>query len=248
MAEYVFNKNTLLYSSLGFESAERFAEALFEVGSGFLSKSDLPQALKWLGRAHDTVASLPIDHLSREGVELRIAVSQAVVQAQLKTSTPESVTAAESLISCLEHEIGDRPVILLMRLELLQKIPGETFDVDAFVSLLRRMVRAFVSNEGVLNLILYYMKELSHNHYLRAFPVLDEFLLTKLIGTERQSWAEKAVVTRIWMTTSHSDNVQAVTELSKLLGDLVENDLILGPDAAMAGQSVRAQPCAPLGH
>lgn len=240
VADFIFANAEPQLPSLQVDPAERLAETLYEVGRGFLLRKDLSQSSKWLGRALAVVDSRPMDQLSREGVELRISIVQGIVEGLLQMNTDDSLRQVDGLISCLENDIGDRPVVLLMRLELIQQVPQEAFDPDMYALVLKRMVRAFISKEASFKLILLHIKRLGQRSYYQARAILDGFLETKLLGAERHAWAEKGVITRIWMTTAHSDDINEATELRKLFDTLIDGGMILGPEAAMAGQSVSA--------
>lgn len=180
-----------------------------------------------------------MDQLSREGAELRIAITQALVQVHLQSGTPEALSHADSLVAHLEQECGDRAVVLLMRLELLQCGPLETFDTEVYAKLLRRLGNSLVSNDKTFALILYHVKQLSERNYRQACQVLDALLNEKLKAPEKHSWLEKAVITRIFMAVQNESRGQDSLDLSKVLHELADDHCVLGPEAAMAGQSVR---------
>ncbi|KAM5343083.1 hypothetical protein ACJ41O_014049 [Fusarium nematophilum] len=123
-------------------SAEQLADTFEHIGSSLSSKGDHNAALKWLRRAHTVISAQEIERLSTGGLELRMSIYHDLIQTLLEMGSPENVEEADNLVSYVESEIGDKPLILHWRLEVLQKSPGEVFDTNACASILRRMVRS----------------------------------------------------------------------------------------------------------
>lgn len=214
---------------------EKIADGLFHVGKGLLDKQDYPMADKWLHRAWEVINSQQLQVMSRDAVELRIAVMQALVSALLGTQTVESVQEAKNLVDYVESEIGDQAVILLLHLEILSKSPDEAFDAEAYADILRRMVLSFRPSENTFKLIVH------HTHVLHAkspslgCSLLENFL-SLLIKNGSSEWVEKVIIMRVHMAASHRDFEGTVDDARKAVLKLEKP---VSADAAFAAQTVR---------
>ncbi|KAI1809954.1 meiosis protein SPO22/ZIP4 like-domain-containing protein [Poronia punctata] len=130
-------------------SAEKLADALFEIGRGLAKKKNSVLAVKWLERAHELLNAQDLDRLSRDALELRLAISQALVQVYLDMRTPDYFDRAENHVAYIESELGDKLIVLLLRIELLLSSPAETFDSDAYAGILRRMMKIALKQEDI---------------------------------------------------------------------------------------------------
>lgn len=196
---------------------------LFEIGKDLAKKSDFPLAVRWLERAYDGINAQDLELLSREAIELRLAICQALVHALLGMDTRESSQKARDLVNYVESEIGDKPVVLLLRLELLQKAPAEVFDVDAYAEILRRMVRAFNFSEAHFRLLVHHARKLHDKSPTLATGVVDGMLQGAIVSSGRDEWIERLVLLRIWMETNQRESMKAIEDLVAVLADLQDN-------------------------
>lgn len=216
-------------------AAEKIGDGLFQIGKGLLSKRDYPMAEKWLQRAWNIILNQPLQDMSRDAVELRMAIFQALVTALLGTQTAESVEKAQNLTNYVQSDIGDQPVMLLVGLEILTKSPAETFDGEAYGNILRRMIRSLSVNDNNFKLFM------SHIHILHlkcpalGCSILDEFLAV-LVKDGQSTWIDKVVVIRIKMATTHRDYDGTVQEAGKAVSRL---ERPVSADASIAAQTVR---------
>ncbi|KAI0485651.1 meiosis protein SPO22/ZIP4 like-domain-containing protein [Xylaria cf. heliscus] len=141
VAEHVYGSLVKLMPKIDTISAEQVADALFEIGRGLALKKNYPLAGKWLERAYELINAQEISHLSRDAIELRLAISQALIQVYLDIGSPDYMSRAENHIAYIETELGDKLVVLLFRTEVLLRSPAETFDSKAYTEILRRMIR-----------------------------------------------------------------------------------------------------------
>ncbi|KAL6901334.1 meiosis protein SPO22/ZIP4 like domain-containing protein [Trichoderma evansii] len=240
VAEHMFGKIDLLQPALDVSSAEIIADTFQHIGYDLASKGDNGVALKWLKRAYDVISRQALDQLSVQGLELRLAICQGLFRGLLDIGSQECVQEANRLIEYTESELGDKPLVLHWRLELLQKAPGEIFDVEAYSSILHRMVRSFDYSDASFVFLLYHIRNLRERNPRLARGLLDELLLRHVILSNNREWVGKTVVRRIWMSTvDDNDSISALTELHNLL-DKVYNGLgePLEPDIAGAAHSV----------
>jgi hypothetical protein len=204
-----------------------------------MSKKEFFMSVKWLERAYDLIDGQDIEKLSRDGVELRLTILQALIQALLGTKTKENLKRAEDYVAHIETEFGDRPILLLLRLELLQNVPGEEFDALAYENILLRMVKGFNFTNEHFRFILHHAKRLYKRSTALGCSVMDSLITTKVLPSEKSEWVEKALVLRVFMATSQSSMAENCIELGDLL-DKVRDNLAsqIQPAAAASAQSV----------
>lgn len=211
---------------------------MFQVGKGLLSTQNFLMAEKWLQRAWDIINSQQLPNLSRSAVELRMAILQGLVAALLGTQCTDSISRAQNLINYVESEVGDQPMVLLLKLELLSKSPGETFDGEAYGNILRRMIRTFQPTDANFKLLGHHIHMLHRKAPALACTILDEFLFS--LGQSGQTeWIDRMVTTRIHMATSHRDFEGTIEDADKALSKLEQP---VSPAASFAAQTVSQKP------
>ncbi|CAM1510467.1 Fc.00g008020.m01.CDS01 [Cosmosporella sp. VM-42] len=239
VAEHMYSKTDTLRNNLDASSAEHMADALQHIGSDLSSRGDFGMALKWLRRAYELINGQDLERLSAEGLELRLAICHDLVQAMLGVGSPECVQEANDLVAFVESEIGDKPVVLHWRLEILQKSPGEIFDTEAYASILRRMIRSIDFSDTLFSFLLHHIKELRERNSRLAIGLLDELLLTRVLQSNNAEWVGKTLVRRVWMSTMDSDSSTGATDLMILLRRIpAEFCDLLHPDATGAAHSL----------
>jgi hypothetical protein len=237
----MFNKTGTLRAALDTLSAESMADTLRHIGSDCYSRADLAMAVKWSKRALDVINAQPIDRLSVEGLGTRLAICQTLVQSLLGLGTPEAISEANDLVSYAESEMGDKPIVLHWRLEILQRSPDEVFDVETYASILRRMVRIFDFTDQTFHFLLHRIKDIRSKSSRLACGLLDELITQRVLRSERVEWVEKALVRRVCMSTMATDIPEEDTIVSLLdLLNVVRETILepLSPDVAAAVQSV----------
>src|SRR5690242_12345639 len=100
----MYTKAESLSQFLNPEYTERLADVLYEIGKSLSARRDFPIAIKWLERANDVINGQELEHLSREGLELRLAILQALVTALLGIGTPEGFDKAKKYVDFIEAE------------------------------------------------------------------------------------------------------------------------------------------------
>ncbi|EHK46489.1 hypothetical protein TRIATDRAFT_291661 [Trichoderma atroviride IMI 206040] len=209
VAEHMFGKIDLLRPALNVRSAELIADTFQHIGYGLASKGDYGMAVKWFKRAYDLISLQALDQLSVKGLELRLAICQGLVRGLLDIGSQECFQEANRLIEYIESEVGDKPLVLHWRLELLQRAPGEVFDTEAYSSILYRMIRSFDYSDASFAFLLHHIKSLRERNHRLARGLLDELLLRHVIASKNSDWVGKTLVRRIWMIfQSMSDNVK----------------------------------------
>lgn len=236
----MFGKIDLLRPILDVSSAELIAETFQNIGYGLASKGDYGMAVKWLKRAYDLISRQALDQLSVKGLELRLVICQGLVRGLLDIGSQECVEEANRLIEYIESEVGDKPLVLHWRLELLQKAPGEVFDIEAYSSILNRMVRCFDYSDASLEFLLHHINNLRERSHRLARSLLDELLLRHVVASKNSDWMGKTLTRRIWMSTMDDTNsISAPTDLHNLLDKACDGlSEPLEPDITGAAHSV----------
>ena len=228
-------------AELGVSEAEVLADVLYEVGKDLAAKKDHTLAVKWLNRAYEALESQSLEILSREATELQLAIMQSLVSTYLELKTDEGRQNAERIVRYLASELGDKPVVLLLELELLGSPEDETFDTTAYGHVLRRMIRVFSPSDSYFKVVISHIRKLHGKNPRHACKLLDEFLPT-LCLSGHEDWVEKAVVHRVWMA-QESDDPELVDEAGRVFSQLQQP---LGADATMAALAVRKRALHPL--
>jgi hypothetical protein len=185
-------------------SAERLADTFHCIGSELLSREDHSMALKWLRRALNIIKTQELERLSTEGLELRMSIHHELIQALLAIDSEEHLEEADNLVSQVESEMGDKPIVLHWKLEIIQRFPGELFDADEYASILRRMIRSLTLSDRL------------------AVGLMEELIAKKLIPCGNVEWVGKAVVRRVWMGTMEADTSKGVGDLVRLLDQVIQ--------------------------
>lgn len=155
------------------------------------------------------------------------------------TKTQENLKRAEDCVAFVETELGDKPVLLLLRLELLQSVPDEEFDPLAYESVLHRMVKSFNFTNEHFKFMLHHARRLYDRSATLACSVMGDLIATKILPSEKGEWIEKALVLRVFMATGQSSVLENCIELGDLLSKVKESMVeSIQPAAAAAAQSV----------
>lgn len=235
VAEHIFAQAERLWARLKGGPAEKVVDSIYHVGKGLLCKQDFPISHKWLQRAWELINKHPLQQMSRAAVELRIAVLQALVTALMAIQSEESIDQANNLLNYAESEIGDRTVILLLRLEMLSKLPAETFDGEGYGSLISRMIKSSRHSESNFKLLVHHIDLLHVKCPGLGCSLLDE-LLSMLVLETRKDWIDKVVIKRVVMATSQRD-FEGTVEDTKRSFSIIRDSI--SPEASFAAQAVK---------
>jgi hypothetical protein len=242
----MYNKGHPSDNSLEPHYAEKLADVLYEIGKDMAAKKDFQMAVKWLGRAHDIINSRDLEQLSREALELRTAVMQAHVSALLHLETSEALQQAENMIEFIQSEVGNTMVVLILRIELLDKAPPETFDSNAYAAVLNQMIESLrqtdeemepmkkTSKDPTFKLIVHHIGKLHGRSAMLGSGVLDKFILA-VSKTQHEEWMERLVAKRIWMASTKADSKKS-TEAAQAILSHLKNPL--SAEATVAAQTV----------
>jgi hypothetical protein len=199
VAEHTYSSLEECKETLDLSSVEKLADTLFEIGKDLAAKNNYTLAVKWLERSFEWINSLEMGQLSRDAVELRLAISQALIQVYLDLNTPDSFEKANNHIAYIESEVGDKFVVLLFRTELQLRSPPETFDAHAYSNVIRRMMRVIDLSESTYRLLMNHIRQLGSRNMPAACLLMDEFLTGPILGSQHEEWIEHAIMNRLFM-------------------------------------------------
>lgn len=243
LAEHMFNKSMNSKDIFDHDTTESLSDALYEMGKELLAKKQYTLAVKWLQRAYEVLNSDDLDKLSANATELRTSIIQTLVKALLETKSNESLQRAQDLVDLLESEIGDKMVVLLLRMELLAEKGNDVFDGLAYSGILQRLVRTMSLSTTNLRLFLFHARKLSDKAPSLAVKVLDELVRLRIKEWAEIAalgeWLEKVLVTRIWMVVSGRDIEEGFVGTEAFL-DLIADNVVKGmsTEATMAVHTV----------
>ncbi|KAI1330714.1 SPO22-domain-containing protein [Xylariaceae sp. FL0255] len=224
VAEHVYiSRFDNVKETLDMQSAENLSDALFEIGKDLKDKNNPTLGVKWLERAYEVINTQDLDQVSRETVEMRTAVSQALISGYLDINTPETVEKAENHVTFVQSELGDNLVVLLLRIEILTNAPDETFDSNAYANVLRRMIRVIDLSESSFKLAIYHIRKLETRNHAAACLLLDEFLTTCVLKTQREEWIDQAVMLLMHFLM-HDESPGVVEALNIVLDKILTNN------------------------
>lgn len=223
------------------DSAEALADVLLGISKSLAAQDDFALAVTWLDRAKSIIDGQDLERLSREAVELKLAINQALVTALISLPNATGIDRAEDVLRELET-LGSPLVVLLLRLEVIQRKPAENFDDATYASLIRALLKTVKSPEGGGEQSASRLMQLIHHHIRKLHqksPSLGCRLQDELIDSVRtvkdDCWLEKMIVFRFWMASQQRTAEDTIRELSEILTRL---DQPLSPEAAMSVQAL----------
>lgn len=227
-------------------TAESLADVLYEMGSDLLTKQNYTMAIKWLERAEGVLDGQELDRLSMNASELRTSILQSLTKALLAMKDAESMERARSLATLLENNLGDKLVVLLLKLEILSAPAandGVYFDSASYLDIIQRMIRSVILSDDNFKLIMSQIRKLNDKCPSLASKALDDFLTLRIIKEDNYEWFEKALVTRLWIAASQGDNPDSLKQIEDLFSTLVANSTRpASPAATLAAHTVSPFP------
>jgi hypothetical protein len=225
MAEHMFKKSLSCKQFFDPNTTESLADILFEMGKDLLDSKQYHMAVKWLERSYEVINGPELDQLSMDAGELRISIMEATIKALLGLKEAAAAEKARGLVLLLGSEIGDKLLVLLLRLELLSAVTTESFDSISYRDILQKMITSIVLSESTFKLIMLHIRKLNDKSPNLACSILDVFLRLRVLisESEQNNWIEKVLITRIWMTVSQRDSPDALASLETILHDIASN-------------------------
>jgi hypothetical protein len=226
------------------DTAESLADVLYEMGKSLLGTAEYPLAIKWLDRALEILAGQELEKLSMDASELRISIIQSTVKARIHLKDEKSLEEARDHINVLQSELGDRLIVLVLRLEILEATPEENFDSAAYSDVLGRITRSAILNDDNFRLVMFHIRKLNAKNPASACKSLSDLLklrITRDSADERRNWMiEKALITRVWMAVGQRDSLDTLSTLEDFLNVIVtDTEGVVSQTASLAAHTVR---------
>jgi hypothetical protein len=223
MAEHMFKKSISSKQFFDPHTAEGLADVLYEMGKDLLGKQQYPLAVKWLHRAYEVLTDQELDRLSTDASELRISIIETLVKGLLGLHEEESLQRARSLIELLESELGDKLVVLLLRLELLSSSTNESFDSKSYSDIIHRMTRNIVLSSANFRLVMFHIRKLNDKSPSLACIALDELMRLRIFASGKCGWVERVLITRMWMMAGQGDTPEVLASFENCLSLIAAN-------------------------
>ncbi|EEY19690.1 conserved hypothetical protein [Verticillium alfalfae VaMs.102] len=220
VAEHMYAKVEQLRASLDPTLAENLAEVLFDTGKRYLTNNQFSTATRWLGRAYEAINTPALDRLSRRAAELRLIIGGAFVNALLSTEEPQDFETASNIVQSISSEVGETPVVLVLRLEVLQRSRPGVFDKEAYATCILGLVRSFNHSEPYYRLIEKHIWQLFQLDQELGCDSADEWLKTRIANCERDAWIERAVLRRLSMSVRQISTPTALDSVTNVLVDV----------------------------
>jgi hypothetical protein len=234
----MYTKASLSEQVLDPSTAESLADLLFEMGKELFGKKQFDLAVKWLDRAFAVLSSQELDRLSSDASELRTSIIQCSVKALLGVGQQDAKEQADNLVTLLENEVGDKLIVLLLRLELLS-VSGEVFDSVSYGTVLQRIIRTVALTDPNFKLIMHHIRQLNDKSPSLACNALDEFLRSRVFEADNDEWLETVLINRLWMATSQRDGANVPSSVQRILDMVLSNvGRPVGCSATFAAQMV----------
>lgn len=197
------------------------------------------EAVRWLERAQDVLASQALEDLSNDGRELRIAILHLLIRGLMRLPGNDAKIKARNIIADLDISDSDRLAVLILKLDLFTT--DSSVPTEDLCDILLRIVRMVHVTESTFKTILHYVHNLRPRSSHLTHIILEAFLLERLLGADRMEWVEKVMVTAIWNLTTTADLGDHMRTLQQLL-DALQNQgrVSIGPSATHAAQMVCA--------
>lgn len=219
-------------------TAESLADVLFELGKSLLATQQYGIGTKWLERALEVLADQELDKLSMDASELRISIIQSCVKAQLKIKQEPALEKAQNLVQTLAHELGDKLIVLLLRLEVLAA-NTTAFDHVSYSEILGRIIRSAVLNEQNFKLVMFHIRKLNDKSPDLACKLIDDLFRLRILHDGREELVEKITITRLWITVAQQQTLEALSGLEGFLDSIIENfKNPITPKATLAAHTV----------
>lgn len=220
----MFSKSVESHKYFDPRTAESLADVLFEMGKELFDSKQNELAVKWLGRAYEVIIAQDLDRLSGDASELRISIMQTLVKALLASKQTALTEKASSIVALLESELGNKVIVLLLKLELITSSDSEVFDDLGYSDVLHRMIRSVILDDSNFRLIMHHIRKLNEKSPTLAHKSMDDFIRLRVLQQGgKDEWLEKVLLTRMWMTVGQRDTPEALASLMAFLTTIMEN-------------------------
>jgi hypothetical protein len=205
------------------DTAEELAEVLYDIGKDEYEKKRFENAIRWLERALDILGDQNGAMSKSESVlDLKCSTISMLIKTLMDLHTPGTIQKAQSIMALMETEFGDRMLVLFLKLELLAA--EKTPEPGLYRSILLRLFRSTQLTKSNFKTLMHHVHKLRHLDPKEACQALDDFLTIRLFEQENEEFTERALVMRIWITTSLPDCSRVIESIKEFL-DLISRYL-----------------------
>ena len=238
LAEVMLTKLGIGVKELAPSSTEQLADLFFEISGDQVRKSLYSEAIRWLEKAYDVLASQNLERLSSNSGELQLSITHGMVKVLMNIGDAGSITKAWSIIGEMEIESGDRLAVSLLKLDLYDI--DQTSSSQEYCDVLRKMVRSIRLTDSNLKTILHQVHKLRRRNAEMAHSLLSTLISERLLEADEIAWLEKALITVVWNCTTSTDLNDALGLLKAIIEIVAANlSRPLSPSANHAAHIVR---------
>ncbi|KEQ69702.1 SPO22-domain-containing protein [Aureobasidium namibiae CBS 147.97] len=238
--------------------AEKKADLTYEVGKSALQKKQFATAVRWLEQSYQIFEDVDPEMLSSDFCDLRLVVMLDYARALVGAGDAISLDKASSLLVTLDQEHGFKAEVHLLRLDAIYA--QKPFEADQFCGVLNQIVRGAILSDGTFRSIMCQIQKLNLYNPERAGAKIQaamtdstpgphshlacqtsDLLLSRLLAQSPivQTWIEKIVVTRVWISSLSLDVQDHPSRLGNLFDDIAHaNGIKLSAEATHASQSL----------
>ncbi|KAF2096421.1 SPO22-domain-containing protein [Rhizodiscina lignyota] len=216
IAEHMFSKANIPNSTLDPTSSEELSDSLFEMGKDLLGKRQFEVAARWLERSLDILDGTEIEQLSPDAGDLRLSIMQHYAKALLGLQTTDARSKARDIVTLMETDYAEKMIVSLLKLEII--LSEETVDADQYYNVINRMIRTIMLTANNIKTLMHHIHRLKTISPCHAVTALDDLLELRLVEvSDKAEWIEKAMITRIWISTLNPDDGTALRSLQDFL-------------------------------
>ena len=237
-AEFMYSKVHIRYDDGDhIRLVEQQADLTYEIGKSFLRKEEYESATHWLERSCDTLDSQPRERLGPDSSELHLSAMHDLARSLLGLGNATSIERASDLIALMESEFGNKLAIALLKLKLLlskNPVPAEEYQ-----RVVINIVNSIVLTESTFKTIMCQIQKLKNLNTSLACKTLDIFFSVRLYEAANMSWYETGLVTRIWLSSPDSTDLEQASLISAIQDEIHQSkNTVFGPEAAHAAQTL----------
>lgn len=219
---------------LGQPSFLAISELVFRYGSDQLRAKQPSKAISWLQQCHTMICDTTSDLFH----EIRLKTCQNLCRAYLTRADESDLETVALLLEQATEEHTVAPWLYFLKIQYARnKYPTEAAPI---VCILESMIRVVEITDSIFQTIIRNVHDLNKLDLTSACKVMD-LLIFKVADRDETDLIERALVTRIWLSTQSSDTVhsEAVTALIPIFRSLNQKLLRpISPRATHASQIV----------
>lgn len=219
IAEHMFSKANIANDTLDPTSGEELADSLFEMGKDLLSGRQFELAARWLERALDVLDGIELEQLSQDASDLRLSIVHSYTKALLGLQTADARSKARDMMRLLETDYSEKMIVSLLKLDII--LSEENVDAEQYYSVIHRIVLTVMLTANNIKTLMHHIHRLKNIQPDLAVKALDELLDLRLLkDSDKDEWVQKALVTRIWISTSKDNDKTGLRSLHELFDSI----------------------------